>query len=392
MAHDVFISYASEDKPIADACCARLEQAGIRCWIAPRDIISGTDWSASIIDAIAGSRTMVLVFSEYSNVSGQVKREVERAASRGLAILPFRIRDAPLSKHMEYFISTPHWLDALTPPLEKHLEHLVGTVRLVLTQTTEIPHEPLVIPRRPAGAMTEPRPEPSVISSRAARTTTRNVTIVAVAIVVLLLGIFALTGRVGRGSGQAPSVAEPEPPTIPVDTAVREQLTEEKARTPEPSGKPTGQSSEPVLEPPGQESPKPDRSPDGPVAEKAPELVKRYLQAISSGDADTVVSLYDDNAEYYGLGRVGRETIRSDKAAYFRAWPSVRFELLEIERAVATGDSLEATFRIHFAVENPRKGRRISGTARNVVTWRLEDDGSARIVSDQQKVLSREHV
>jgi len=34
MAHDVFISYSAEDKPIADAVCAALEAEHIRCWIA----------------------------------------------------------------------------------------------------------------------------------------------------------------------------------------------------------------------------------------------------------------------------------------------------------------------------------------------------------------------
>lgn len=45
-AHDVFISYSSKDKPVADATVAVLEANGIRCWIAPRDIRPGADWSA----------------------------------------------------------------------------------------------------------------------------------------------------------------------------------------------------------------------------------------------------------------------------------------------------------------------------------------------------------
>ena len=40
-AHDVFVSYSTNDKPVADAIVSRLEQAGIRCWVAPRDIIPG---------------------------------------------------------------------------------------------------------------------------------------------------------------------------------------------------------------------------------------------------------------------------------------------------------------------------------------------------------------
>src|SRR5215213_1012674 len=49
---DIFISHSSRDKPAADAVCAALERAGLRCWIAPRDIVPGTDWSAAIVDGL----------------------------------------------------------------------------------------------------------------------------------------------------------------------------------------------------------------------------------------------------------------------------------------------------------------------------------------------------
>lgn len=42
MAHDIFISYSSRDKPITEGVCANLESADIRCWIAPRDIATLT--------------------------------------------------------------------------------------------------------------------------------------------------------------------------------------------------------------------------------------------------------------------------------------------------------------------------------------------------------------
>ena len=41
MAHDVFVSYAAQDKPTADAACATLEARQVRCWIAPRDVLPG---------------------------------------------------------------------------------------------------------------------------------------------------------------------------------------------------------------------------------------------------------------------------------------------------------------------------------------------------------------
>ena len=59
---------------------------------------------------------------------------MERAAAKRLAILPFRLEDVPLSKHMEYFISAPHWLDAMSPPLERHLGYLGNAVQALLAQ------------------------------------------------------------------------------------------------------------------------------------------------------------------------------------------------------------------------------------------------------------------
>jgi hypothetical protein len=134
MPHDVFVSYSSEDKPTADAICNVLENRGIRIWIAPRDVLPGTDWGAAIIDAINRSRVMILIYSASANESQQIKREVERAVNRGIPLIPFRIEDVPMSKTLEYFVSTPHWLDALTPPLQQHLDRLADTTRLILEQ------------------------------------------------------------------------------------------------------------------------------------------------------------------------------------------------------------------------------------------------------------------
>lgn len=132
MSHDVFISHSSMDKPTADAICAALESSKISCWIAPRDIVPGSNWGEAIIDAINGSRLMVFVFSSHSNHSSQVMREIERAVHHGLPIIPIRIEDVRPSKALEYFLSVPHWLDALTPPLQAHLSKLKPTVQSLL--------------------------------------------------------------------------------------------------------------------------------------------------------------------------------------------------------------------------------------------------------------------
>ena len=133
--HDVFISYSSDDKPVADAVCAILEQQRIRCWMTPRDVRPGEEWAGAIVRAIRDTRVVVLIFSASSNASPQVLREVERAVHDGAIVIPFRIQDTPPSQSLEYFISTPHWLDALTAPLEQHVLRLADSVKSLLAQS-----------------------------------------------------------------------------------------------------------------------------------------------------------------------------------------------------------------------------------------------------------------
>jgi hypothetical protein len=135
--HDVFISYASRDKPIADAICNYLESRQIRCWIAPRDILPGMQYQEAIIDAIDSSSVMVLVFSVDSNESTHVLTELNEAMSNKVIIIPFRVEDVQPSKSMKYLIGVPHWLDAMNPPMSQHIEKLEQTIRILLEQRKE---------------------------------------------------------------------------------------------------------------------------------------------------------------------------------------------------------------------------------------------------------------
>ena len=145
MAHDVFISHSAKDKATADAVCAMLESEGIRCWIAPRDVLASREYGEAIIDAIEESRIMVLVFTANANASPQIRREIERAVNHGVAILPLRMEDVLPGKSLEYFIGNVHWLDALSPPFEAHLTNLAGTIKILLARSA--PGAPATLPQ-----------------------------------------------------------------------------------------------------------------------------------------------------------------------------------------------------------------------------------------------------
>jgi hypothetical protein len=217
MAHEVFVSYSHHDKPQADAVCATLEAKGIRCWIAPRDVIPGQEWGAAIVNAIHSSRIMVLLFSSHANTSPQISREVQLAVSAEVILIPFRIEDVAPAQSLEYFLGTPHWLDALKPPLEAHLERLAAAVASFLAAS------------EPGGSGASLAPEPQKSSATSEKLTPpggegrrwasaafqrRPVAVVATAAVVAS-AVVAITGYMllrPSHTSQTP-VAQPAPPS-----------------------------------------------------------------------------------------------------------------------------------------------------------------------------------
>lgn len=128
MAHDVFVSYSTKDKVVADTIVSALEQNQIRCWYAPRDIQPSDDWGNAITEAIEASRVFLVIFSENANRSQRVLDEVNLAISQQDVILPFRIENLEPKGAMKLHLSSRHWLDAYEPSWETHIKQLVMTV------------------------------------------------------------------------------------------------------------------------------------------------------------------------------------------------------------------------------------------------------------------------
>lgn len=140
--HDVFISYSSYNREIADAICHYLEESGIKCWYAPRDIREGDTWASAIVHAIAEAKVFVLVFSEKSNQSEHVLREVTNAADSDCVILPFRVDQTVMSDDLSYYLKSVHWLDAMSPPLEEGIRRLCGRVQRILSAEESVQESP----------------------------------------------------------------------------------------------------------------------------------------------------------------------------------------------------------------------------------------------------------
>jgi formylglycine-generating enzyme required for sulfatase activity len=128
MERRVFISYSSQDKPAADQVCGALENAGIPCWIAPRNIEAGADFPSAILQGIANTQAVVILLSDHAMASPHVLSEIEHAFNAKKRLLPVRLCSTALPQDFEYFLSTPQWLDASGGLTDATLKRLVDAV------------------------------------------------------------------------------------------------------------------------------------------------------------------------------------------------------------------------------------------------------------------------
>jgi len=132
MAHDVFISHASKDKPIADAICEELESSGLKCWIAPRNISKGEDWAKAIRDAIESCPLLLLLFSENANAAPHIEREIANAYYTRRMIVPFRLAKALPRRDFLFYLNNARWIDAHGQSADQDIKTLPMRINALL--------------------------------------------------------------------------------------------------------------------------------------------------------------------------------------------------------------------------------------------------------------------
>jgi Tol biopolymer transport system component len=162
MSRDVFVSHASEDHALAEQVCALLEQRGLKCWIAPRDVGAGSEWDEAILDAIERCRAYLLILSAHANRSSFVKNELNRAFSVKKPIVTFRIEDVLPGRSLELYLARHHWTDAFPPPLEPRVDQLAGSLTRLLNPSAEGS-----VDAPPSPVVTAPKPKRTSLSTPA---------------------------------------------------------------------------------------------------------------------------------------------------------------------------------------------------------------------------------
>src|SRR4051812_23410024 len=143
MGSHVFISHSHQDLPAAELIVKALEERGVVCWVAPRDVPAGGSYAEALLNAIEGASCFVLIYSEHSNVSSHVLREVERAIKFGVNIVPVRFDDSTPSKSLDYLLATVHWLAIPAETRERSVARAAEQIADWLTNFLKNPASPL---------------------------------------------------------------------------------------------------------------------------------------------------------------------------------------------------------------------------------------------------------
>ncbi|MGA9047614.1 MAG: TIR domain-containing protein [Dehalococcoidia bacterium] len=128
--HDVFISFAFEDKEYASKIYAHLKDSGI-CPFWCEDVTAGGDYPQLLGEAIRDSKAFLLVLSDSSDNSATVRKETTIAHNNKKTIIPVRVKNI-MPKNLEYLIANSLFFDAFPQPLEQHLPKLTSDIKKIV--------------------------------------------------------------------------------------------------------------------------------------------------------------------------------------------------------------------------------------------------------------------
>ena len=164
MAGHVFISHGSENSDEANALCAFIESRGVKCWIAPRDVRPGIDYSVELQTAIEEAAAFVVLVTDMANKSPYVRAETEMAFSCHKPIFPVRQVDIKPAAGLALFLKIRHWTDAFGAQRDAAMERLALELQTVagVSAPTPAPSLAPALTTPPPLAVPPPAPAPTI--------------------------------------------------------------------------------------------------------------------------------------------------------------------------------------------------------------------------------------
>lgn len=128
MRYDVFISHSSINAKLAEHIVDELENKGLHCFIAPRNMTVGADYASELVENISECPIFLFLFTNESNKSGMVIREVNEAVTLNKYIITLKIDNVEPNKSLRFYLSVNHWLNVSNPVNLNDIEIIFNTI------------------------------------------------------------------------------------------------------------------------------------------------------------------------------------------------------------------------------------------------------------------------
>ncbi len=152
---EIFISYSSIDTPQAETVRNVLEKNGLSCWMAPRDIPGGSNYTKEIPTAIRNCKIFLLILSDSAQNSQWVLKELDSAVNNGKVILPFMLEDCALNDEFNFLLTGAQRYSAYQKKSEA-METLIARIRGILDASPSKAEQPQETPE--AAPVEAPKP------------------------------------------------------------------------------------------------------------------------------------------------------------------------------------------------------------------------------------------
>jgi hypothetical protein len=127
----IFICHAGEDAEVAARVAGGLEERGLRCWIAPRDVPYGNLYADAIVDGIRDCAAVVVMVSAVANDRVFVHREVEWADRQNKRLFAVLLEDVQPARGLALFLSSTQWIDAHRHGVDAAVDSLAAALSAV---------------------------------------------------------------------------------------------------------------------------------------------------------------------------------------------------------------------------------------------------------------------
>ena len=156
MASDIFLSYSRNDRQFAEQFVKTAASRGVNVWF-DENIEGGQDWRERIVDALGTAKALVILFSEYSNGSRQLIKELAIADNIGKLVIPVLISNCEPRGAYLYELASRNWINIYPNP-ETRLAPLIDSL---MTQLDLRSGSPTQLPVSEAETAPTPREAPS---------------------------------------------------------------------------------------------------------------------------------------------------------------------------------------------------------------------------------------